>query len=83
MGTIRNYPTPEGAVLQKDFQIRVRAAGQAEWQEVSCYQVKVDMHEVRCASMAYFDFPRKRRWKSPARRCFLYIRWMCVRYRRG
>ena len=51
MGTIRNYPTPEGAVLQKDFQIRVRAAGQAEWQAVSCYQVKVDMHEVRCASI--------------------------------
>ena len=24
MGTIRNYPTPEGTVLQKDFQIRVR-----------------------------------------------------------
>lgn len=59
MGTIRNYPTPEGAVLQKDFQIRVRAAGQAEWQEVSCYQVKVDMHEVRCASMAYFDFSQE------------------------
>ena len=59
MGTIRNYPTPEGAVLQKDFQIRVRAAGQAEWQEVSCYQVKVDMHEVGCASMAYFDFSQE------------------------
>ena len=59
MGTIRNYPTPEGAVLQKDFQIRVRAAGQVEWQEVSCYQVKVDMHEVRCASMAYFDFSQE------------------------
>ena len=59
MGTIRNYPTPEGTVLQKDFQIRVRAAGQVEWQEVSCYQVKVDMHEVRCASMAYFDFSQE------------------------
>lgn len=56
MGTIINYPTAEGAVLQKDFRVRVRAAGQEEWQEVSCYQVKVDMHEVRAASMAYFDF---------------------------
>lgn len=83
MGTIRNYPTPEGAVLQKDFQIRVRAAGQAEWQAVSCYQVKVDMHEVRCASMAYFDFSQEAEVEITCPALFLYIRWMCVRYRRG
>lgn len=46
----------KGAVLQHDFIVRVRACGQEEWQEVSCYQVKVDMHEKHTASMAYFDF---------------------------
>lgn len=51
-----NYPVPEGAVLQHDFSVKVRSVGQEEWQEIACYQVKVDMHEMRCASMACFDF---------------------------
>ena len=56
MGKLLNYPVPKGAVLQKDFVVRARSAGEKEWQDISCYQVKVDMHEVSEASMAYFDF---------------------------
>lgn len=56
MSTVINYTAPKGAVLQHDFVVRVRACGQKEWQELSCYQIKVDMHEKRTASMAYFDF---------------------------
>lgn len=56
MSTIVSYAAPRGAVLQHDFAVRIRACGQDEWQELSCYQVKVDMHEKRMASMAYFDF---------------------------
>lgn len=50
------YPAPEGAALQRDYNVRVRPLGEEEWQQVACYQVKVDAHEVRTASMAYFDF---------------------------
>lgn len=46
MGVILNYPVPEGAVLQHDFSVKVKSVGQEEWQEIACYQVKVDMHEV-------------------------------------
>ncbi len=50
------YPVPEGAALQRDYNVRVRPLGEEEWQQISCYQVKVDGHEVRAASMVYFDF---------------------------
>lgn len=51
------YPAPSEAVLQNDFMLKVRKAGADEdWVEVPIYQVKVDMHDVREASMAYFDF---------------------------
>lgn len=56
MSAIINYPIPKGAVLQQDFCVKLRAEGDREWQETACYQVKVDMHEVRKASMVYFDF---------------------------
>lgn len=56
MNKVINYPIPEGAVLQNDFHVKVRAVGTEEWQDIGCYQVKVDMREVRRASMAYFDF---------------------------
>ncbi|MFT8844019.1 MAG: glycosyl hydrolase family 28 protein [Schleiferilactobacillus harbinensis] len=49
------YPIPAGAVQQKDYLLRVRSAG-GEWKTLSAYQVKVDMHDVREASMVYFDF---------------------------
>ncbi len=54
--TLRIYPVPGGAVLQEDYCLRVRSAGAQEWRELRAYRVKVDMHDVRCASMAYFDF---------------------------
>lgn len=50
------YPVPEGAALQGDYIVRVRPLGEEQWQEAGCYQVKVDMHDVRLASMVYFDF---------------------------
>lgn len=53
------YPTPKGALLANEFKVFVRIAGEEKWEEVSCYEVKVDMHRVRKASMAYFDFQGK------------------------
>jgi len=53
------YPVPEGAVLQEDYILRVRPAGAQAWQELKAYRVKVDMHDVRMASMACFDFEGK------------------------
>ncbi|NEG96503.1 hypothetical protein GFD17_07030 [Bifidobacterium sp. SMB2] len=54
--TIRMYPVPAGAVLQHDLIVRVRTVGDDAWHEVPTYRVKVDMHDVSEASMAYFDF---------------------------
>ena len=53
------YPIPAGIPVQEDYILRVRPAGAAEWQELKTYRVKVDMHDVRLASMAYFDFAGK------------------------
>jgi len=53
------YPVPAGAVMQEDYLLRVRPAGAERWQELKAYQVKVDMHDVRPASMAFFDFEGK------------------------
>lgn len=50
------YPVPKGIAVRKDFSVSVRLAATDEWKEVPCYEVKVDMHDVRRASMAYFDF---------------------------
>lgn len=57
--TLQLYPVPKGAVLQEDYILRVRPAGAEEWQKLKAYQVKVDMHDVRMASMAFFDFEGK------------------------
>lgn len=51
-----SYPVHNEAVLQKDYKIRARALGDSEWTELAAYRVKVDMHDVHLASMAYFDF---------------------------
>ena len=50
------YPVPDGIKMKKDYSVFVRAAVNVEWTEIFCYEVKVDMHEVRSASMAFFDF---------------------------
>ncbi len=48
------YPGPEGAIGNSDYTVRVRQ-GQSEWRQLFSYNVKVDMHDVRDASMVYFD----------------------------
>jgi hypothetical protein len=53
-------PAPEGAVLNGDFTVRVRQAGQ-EWRELPVYLVKVDevrdtKHNEENAAMSSFDF---------------------------
>lgn len=48
------YPAPTGAARNPDFSVRVRRP-QGEWQPLFCHNVKVDMHEVRNASMVSFD----------------------------
>ena len=54
------YPAPEGAELMSDFTVQVREAGK-DWRPVDTYMVKVDevqntKHNVKKASMRYFDF---------------------------
>ncbi|GIO43322.1 glycosyl hydrolase family 28 protein [Paenibacillus apis] len=50
-----DYPVPEGVPLNSDFSVKIRVPG-GEWSELSTYLVRVDMHDVREASMATFDF---------------------------
>ncbi|WP_373233177.1 glycosyl hydrolase family 28 protein [Cohnella sp.] len=58
MITVQNqlitYPAPAEAAGNSDFKVRVRVES-GEWQQLFCYNVKVDMHNVRNASMVYFD----------------------------
>ena len=53
--TLYGYPIPEGVPVLKDFRVRVRIPNQ-EWVELGTYRAKIDMHDVREASVAYFDF---------------------------
>ncbi len=48
------YAAPSGAIGKEDFAVYVRTTGQP-WEKLFVYEVKVDMHNVRQASMAYFD----------------------------
>lgn len=48
------YPAPEGAEGNDDFSVRVRTPG-GGWKPLFVYKVKVDMHDVREASMVTFD----------------------------
>lgn len=48
------YEAPNGAIGRNDFSVSVRTPGQ-QWQQLFVYEVKVDMHNVRSASMVYFD----------------------------
>jgi hypothetical protein len=52
---IVNYPAPEGMPHNDDFSVKVRVPG-GQWQELFEYDVQVDMHKPRHASMVYFDF---------------------------
>ncbi|QYR19562.1 hypothetical protein KZ483_16795 [Paenibacillus sp. sptzw28] len=48
------YEQPDGAIGKNDFSVSVRISG-GEWQPLFIFEAKVDMHDVRAASMAYFD----------------------------
>ena len=52
------YRIPSGVPAAGDFRIRVRMEGE-EWRELGTYAAKIDMHEVREASVSYFDFQGK------------------------
>jgi len=49
------YRMPDALPRNADYTVRVRLAGE-EWQQIDTLLVKVDMHHVREASMASFDF---------------------------
>lgn len=50
-----SYSVPEGVTHNNDFSVKVRVPG-GEWQELFEYEVLIDSHNVRKASMVYFDF---------------------------
>ena len=54
MNKINGYAAPSGAVGKDDFAVYVRIPGQP-WEQLFVYEVRVDMHNVRQASMVYFD----------------------------
>ncbi|MNI06941.1 hypothetical protein D3C73_599380 [compost metagenome] len=54
MNQLQVYEAPNHIPGREDYQVKVRTAG-GEWQPLFVYEVKVDMHEVRPASMAFFD----------------------------
>lgn len=54
MSSVVTYAAPMGAVLLDEFKVKVRVPGEA-WQHVPVYKVKVDMHDVREASISSFD----------------------------
>lgn len=55
MNQLQVYEAPKDIPGRQDYQVKVRNPGEA-WQTLFIYEVKVDMHEVRPASMAFFDF---------------------------
>ncbi|WP_310601510.1 glycosyl hydrolase family 28 protein [Anaerosporobacter sp.] len=56
MNQVKVYPVHKESILQDRYVVKVRAIGEENWLKVPTYQVKVDMHDVRLASMAYLDF---------------------------
>ncbi|SDD06761.1 Glycosyl hydrolases family 28 [Paenibacillus sp. UNCCL117] len=54
MSILQVYEAPKGAAGRNDYRVKVRIPGES-WQELFVYEVKVDMHQVRQASMVYFD----------------------------
>lgn len=55
MDSLFVYPVPDGVPMLRDYRVRVRIEGQ-EWEELPTYRAKIDMHDVREVSVAYFDF---------------------------
>lgn len=53
--TLTVYPAPKGIASNDTFTVKVRSP-QGQWKNLFCYDVQVDMHKPRQASMAHFDF---------------------------
>ena len=49
-------PIPSGVKQDTRVTLQVRCAGDAEWTDVPMFAVRVDMHQVRQAAAAMFDF---------------------------
>lgn len=54
MNRIHIYPAPPHIPIKGDFRVRIRPI-EGIWEEVPVFEINVDMHQVRQASMAYFD----------------------------
>ncbi|WP_339314256.1 glycosyl hydrolase family 28 protein [Paenibacillus sp. FSL R10-2734] len=54
MNYLQVYEAPKNIPGREDYKVRVRQP-EGEWHNLFIYEVKVDMHEVRSASMACFD----------------------------
>ncbi|UQZ35538.1 hypothetical protein C2I18_19635 [Paenibacillus sp. PK3_47] len=54
MNRIQFYPAPPHIPLKEDYEVRIRPAG-GTWHVLPVFEVNVDMHQVRQASMACFD----------------------------
>lgn len=52
--TIITYPELKGIPVRSDFSVRIQNPG-GEWKALQVFEVNVDMHDVRQASMASFD----------------------------
>ncbi|KWX72457.1 hypothetical protein AMQ84_24605 [Paenibacillus riograndensis] len=63
MNQLQVYEAPNHIPGREDYQVKVRTAG-GEWQPLFVYEVKVDIHEVRPASMLFWIWRAKQRWKS-------------------
>jgi len=55
MGRLAVALIPQGVPVLEDFKVRLRTEGQ-EWEDLGTYLAKVDMHDVREASVASFGF---------------------------
>ena len=59
MSWLAVYPVPKGVPILNDYRVRVRIEEGLEWKELDTYMAKIDMHNVREVSVAYFDFEGK------------------------
>ncbi len=53
---LRVMPIPNGVKQDSRVKLQVRSMGKPEWTDVPMFAVRVDMHQVRQAAAAMFDF---------------------------
>lgn len=56
MTELQVYPIPGGIEPNDHFSVHARRRGDSAWTPVPCYPVRVNMHDVRVASMCHFAF---------------------------